>query len=746
MSCSYNFSQFSVTGDCENNGSGGFTLYLSSTSEPMSITWFEPNPWPPYGGPTTETNIFNGPREYLGLSAGTYVFTVNDSCGSPGDPTQNNRETINITVSSGSSCVNIEGVVSTTCGLNNGIITATTENINGTATIVLYQGGIPYQTGITETTFFVFTDLPSGVYYVVANNGGGCTGFSENVIVENSQTLDYGFYKVNDADCGNEDSGVGKLFVTGLTGIPPYVYLWESITDPQFLPQSGQPLTGSSITGLTSGAYSVTITDSQGCVLTKTDVITETIPVTIADVNPTPPTCFDENGSITITVINGVAPYRYYIPSRSFIDISYNQTYTFSGLPGGSYEIIITDAALCSDKVTVQLNQPDSFNVASVDIKNATCGNANGQINILLIGDRNKKYTYSLSGQSGSISSKESSTSSNFSQLTSGDYLLTITDGNCVFSGLYTVDSTSNFTADTYVTGTTCGEDNGTIYVEVTTGGTGLYTYSIIKSDGTGNQTATNTGTSSYTFNNLSSGVYTVTVEDQSGCEEVDYVTVNSSQNVNFILIPTNSTNGSNGQIYANIFEGTPPFTLVWSSNVNGQTGTTVSNLSAGTYSLIVTDASGCTLSNSITLEGTFNLSTTVIYNICDSNLVSSNNLTERSFNTMLVEGYLDLTSGCTDCLLNNAIFSAVTSVGGTGYSSSFYTETTLNETPTVELWGDTITGLISGATGVGDVIIDIDNNILTVNTSCEDETIPLANQNLIVQLKIVYDINCVSC
>ena len=74
MSCQYNFSQFSVTGDCENNSSGGFTLYLSSTSEPMSITWLLPNPYPPgIGGPQVETPIYNGTYTYLGIPAGTVM-------------------------------------------------------------------------------------------------------------------------------------------------------------------------------------------------------------------------------------------------------------------------------------------------------------------------------------------------------------------------------------------------------------------------------------------------------------------------------------------------------------------------------------------------------------------------------------------------------------------------------------------------------------------------------------------------
>jgi hypothetical protein len=112
----------------------------------------------------------------------------------------------------------------------------------------------------------------------------------------------------------------------------------------------------------------------------------------------------------------------------------------------------------------------------------------------------------------------------------------------------------------------------------------------------------------------------------------------------------------------------------------------------------------------------------------------------------MLSEGYLDLTSGCTDCQLVSAIFSAVTNVAGTGYSQSFYTATTLFDFPSYESWANTITGLLSGATGIGDVLVDIPNNNITLETDCEEFNNTLANQNIIIQLKIIYDINCVSC
>jgi hypothetical protein len=445
MSCQYNFSQFSVTGDCENNGSGGFTLYLSSTSEPMSITWILPNPWPPGGGNTVETPVFNGQREYLNVPAGTYVFTINDSCGSPTATTENNRETISITISSGSSCVNITDVVNTTCGNSDGSLLATVQNTNGTVNIKLYLEDndgrvvpLPQPPGQEDITFireveidndnYLFDNLPYGKYYVIADDGGGCTGRSESVIILPSVGVNFGTYIVNDADCGNVETGVGKIFITGLTGTPPYTYKWQGVgTTLDYLIDTGQSLTGTSITGLTAGFYEVTVTDSNDCGFSVTSQVIEKFPVSIGFVSTSPPTCFDNNGKITLQVLNGTPPYRYSIPSISFTDISYSQTYVFSGLPGGNYTIVITDAALCSVSTTTQINQSNSFALGQINTTPPTCGNSNGAISIGLIGNTNSNnYFYSLSGANGVFLSNTTSTSNTFSNLTPQNYFLTI--------------------------------------------------------------------------------------------------------------------------------------------------------------------------------------------------------------------------------------------------------------------------------------------------------------------------------
>jgi hypothetical protein len=766
MSCQYNFSQFSVTGDCENNSSGGFTLYLSSTSEPMSITWLLPNPWPPgIGGPQVETPIYNGTYTYLGIPAGTYVFTVNDSCGSPTATTENNRETISITISSGSSCVNITDVVNTTCGNSDGSLLATVQNTNGAVNIKLYLEDndgrvvpLPQPPGQEDITFireveidndnYLFDNLPYGKYYVIADDGGGCTGRSESVIILPSVGVNFGTYIVNDADCGNVETGVGKIFITGLTGTGPYTYRWEGVgTTLDYLVNTEQPLTGTSITGLTAGFYQATVTDSNGCSFSVISQVIEKLPVSLGSVSTSPPTCFDSNGKITVQVLNGTPPYRFSIPSISFTDISYSQTYVFSGLPGGNYTIVITDAALCSVSTTTQINQSNSFALGPVTIIPPTCGNSNGSISIGLVGNTNSSsYLYSLSGANGVTFSSVTSTNNTFSNLLPQNYFLTITDNICTYTQLINLSSNSLFTISTQTSGATCGNNNGSVTITKSTGGTSTFSYWIEDVDGNNDQTLDNTPLSSCTFYNLAPGSYIAYVSDKNRCQEQTFFEISNSEPVNFILIPTDSTNGSNGQIIANIYQGTPPFTLTWSSNVNGQTGTTVTNLSAGTYSLIVQDSAGCVQSNTVTLSGTYNATNFSLFNVCNSVISSTGQFTERSLSKMLVEGYIDLTSGCTNCLMNSAIFSAVTTVAGTGFSQSFYTATTLNDVPSESNWATTVQNLLSGITGVGTVTVNTTENTITLDTSCEESTNALANQNITVELKIVYDIDCESC
>jgi hypothetical protein len=111
----------------------------------------------------------------------------------------------------------------------------------------------------------------------------------------------------------------------------------------------------------------------------------------------------------------------------------------------------------------------------------------------------------------------------------------------------------------------------------------------------------------------------------------------------------------------------------------------------------------------------------------------------------MLNEGFYDLTIDDTNCILNTAIFEAIVSVSGDVLTQQFYTGTTLNEYPSDNEWYDTITDLLLQFEGIASVNINPETNTIEILTDCES-TVSLSDAQVIVNMKIYYDISCVSC
>jgi copper chaperone CopZ len=106
----------------------------------------------------------------------------------------------------------------------------------------------------------------------------------------------------------------------------------------------------------------------------------------------------------------------------------------------------------------------------------------------------------------------------------------------------------------------------------------------------------------------------------------------------------------------------------------------------------------------------------------------------------MLNEGYYDIISGHTNCLLSAATFVAQVEVSGVTYTDSFYTGTTLLDIPTNQQWYDAVETILLSIPGVSSVTIDTTTSVVTISTEGG-----LANQQIIIDLIIQYDINCVS-
>jgi hypothetical protein len=377
-----------VTGDCQNTSSGILELFPIDGAGPYTVDWYNPN----LGVDTTVTTS----SVRTGLSAGTYQVMITDTT----TPT-NQVLYVNLYVSSGV-CLSTESV-NTTCSYDNGylIVTATTDY--SPVSYYLYSLNDGYITSAsTLVGFQIFNNLSADTYYVEAFDDGGCSGSTATCLIQDSIEFDFGIFVINDSNCSGIDNG--KLYVTGQTVGSPYTYLWSN----------GE--TTSTITGLTAGTYSVTVTNSLGCVKTKTATVVNVDSLNIVTYLLTNPNCFSSDGEITPIITGGTPPY-YYQLSNGDTQITYTTSPTFTGLSSGIYTVTVTDAGLCVTSGGTALSTLDSFTVIGVTITPSFCNANNGTISVSVQGG-NTPYTYILTNSLGySYISATTSTSFVFANL-----------------------------------------------------------------------------------------------------------------------------------------------------------------------------------------------------------------------------------------------------------------------------------------------------------------------------------------
>ena len=702
-----------VTGDCSNTNSGSISLSLTGGTPPYTVQWLSPVLSPDI--------ITTQPAIKTGLSATTYAVRVNDST----LPT-NEEYYINIPISSGV-CASILGVMGTTCSLDNGSVTGTSTSDYSSTSFYLYQGnGVFSQSAITNQSTIVFGNLTAGTYYMTVVDLGGCTGQTQSFIVEDSDTLDYGLYTVPNSSCNG--SPIGKIMITGLTGTPPYTYLWSNTA------------TGSTVTGLTAGVYSVNVTDAYGCVTTKSATVSNVSPIGFGTFTATQPTCFSNDGILTIQITGGTAPY-YYSASTGDISVQYGTSWTISGLSPGNYSVMVTDAALCSFVQGTVLSSPNGITSVSVTTQGSTCSSNGGSIYVSVNGGTSP-YVYTLIYPDGNtLSIANAQVNQLFSGLYSGTYTVSVQDASgCYYMNDVTLFATNTFTISTEVTGTTCNQDNGYVTVTKTIGGEPPYDYSL---DGLVN--VFNTAQSAITFSNVSTGQHTITVTDNTGCTQTTQVYVNSSSALDYSLYTTSCGNGSDGAITAFISSGTPPFTFDWSDNIFGNPQQiTVTGLTGGTYSVTIIDDDGCSITRTtdITCDSQY-----VSYQtyVMGSEVFNIQSQTKYGLLQMLNDGYDDLTSGNTSCNLISATFTVKVSVNPLGLTTSdtFFTSYSLVNAPSDNEYYDTVVSLLQTIPGIGNINVDSVNNQITIETNPNNNS--LNGQEIIVELIIVYDTICLT-
>ena len=497
-------------------------------------------------------------------SGGTAPYTYRWACGINGsDLTNRTAGLYTLVVTDANGCT---GTFSTTITEPNPItLTVNKINVscnkgsNGAINITSTNGGTAPYTYLWSTgnTGSMISGRPAGSYTVTVTDAKGCT-FQASYYISQPVALSSYFTKMN-VKCNGGSDGFARIFVSG--GTTPYTYLWST------------GATTVSINGRTAGMYTVTVTDANGCTMVKRVTIIQPTPIAIAN-NVTNVSCNGgANGAIATIVTGGTAPYTYLWSNSA-------ATASISNLTAGSYTITVKDKNQCTATKTLTVSQPTQL-TASISSNNVACNGGNNGSAVVTASGGTAPYTYSWNVGGSNASN---------TNLSAGTYTVVITDANgCTTSSSVTITEPAILSATTNKTDVSCnGGNNGSASVNVS-GGTTPYSYSW------------SNGSQASSSSNLTAGTYNVTITDANGCTTSNTVIVAEPSALTASISSTNVScnGGNNGSATVTAVGGTAPYTYTW-SNVCSTTSN--NNLTAGTYTVVVTDANGCIYSTSVTI------------------------------------------------------------------------------------------------------------------------------------------------
>lgn len=505
------------------------------------------------GGTPPYTFQWNDPSStandtVTGLCAGTYSVTVTDNNGCVSVTTVTITQPNPLTASTTASDVSCFG------------------ECDGTATVFPTGGTFPYTyqwDDPNNQTTLTAVGLCPGNYTVTVTGSNGCVTTAAVQIFQPTEII-IDTLVVN-ATCGQCN---GQITVTPDGGVPPYTYLW------------GNGETTASISGLCPGVYTVDVTDFIGCTQNFDIAVSNDGGPTSATVASTDASCFGVcDGEATVTPVGGIPPYNYlWVPGGQ-------TTANVTGLCAGVYNVQIEDSVGCIYTQIVTINEPDQI-LGNANVTQATCGQCNGEIYLTPSGGDGGPYSYSWSPN---VSANDTASS-----LCAGIYAVTITDGSgCSSVETIPVSNISGPTVTVSGTDATCdGACDGSATASIS-GGTAPFT--IVWDDPSAQTDSVATG--------LCAGLYSVTVTDANGCQSVAQVQIDDPDPISLSLqLVTDATcpGACDGSATVIASGGTLPYTYSWSS---GGTASTETGLCAGTYTVTVTDASGCSEQQQVVVD-----------------------------------------------------------------------------------------------------------------------------------------------
>ena len=517
------------------------------------------------------------------------------------------------------------------------------EGSNGSA-MVIASGATPGYTYLWPqllNTNNSVSNLTANNYIVQVTDANGCVKQDTVVVIEPS-LLQPTIASQTNVSCFGGSNATATISVTG--GTPFYNYNWT--------PSGGN---GPTATGLINGAYTVGITDANNCSASININITQPSIALSATATSTGTSCFGgSNGTGNVTVIGGTPSYSYeWLPSGG-------NAATASNLAPGNYIVNIKDVLNCQTIVSVNIAEPQQMEVNILG-NNASCGFTNGSITSVISGGTapfnylwsNSSVAFGVLNNIGpgsywvnvtdanncSATSTSNATIVNIpaptasiassnptscfggangvaiaqvsqgtlpyifnwlpfggnnlvaSTLTEGSYTFTVTDAlGCIATAntIITQPTPITITASPLINVSCFGGSNGALTIQPS-GGTPTYNY----------LWSAPLSSTQQTVSNLTAGTYTVTVLDQNSCTSSVTFNITQPTALSSNVISTIGALCFNGTGGASVIGvgGTLPYSYSWATTPI-QTGSIVNNLPAGSNIVTVTDANGCSTTN----------------------------------------------------------------------------------------------------------------------------------------------------
>ncbi len=474
------------------------------------------------------------------VAAGNYSVTVTDNASCTATNTSTVIQLAALAVT--------PVVTNVSCnGGNNGAITITANG--GTAPYTYNWGGGVF----TQNR----TNLSAATYTVTVIDNAGCSGTNSSVVTQPSAIS--ATANITNVSCNGGNNGAIALTANG--GTSPYSFAW-----------AGGAVTQNRV-ALAQGSYAVTITDNNSCTFATSATVTQPAVISLSTTK-VDVACFGAaTGSINLTVAGGTSPYTYLWTNAA-------QTQNISSLVANSYSVTVNDANSCTATTSASISQATQI-TTSVSSINASCfGSNTGSIDLSVSGGTGA-YTYVWSN---------AATTQDVTSVAANTYTVTVKDAsNCTVLANATITQPTQIVLSNTKVNVLCnGGNNASIDLTVT-GGSSPFTY------------AWSNAATSQDISTLIAGTYTVSVNDNNWCSASSSIVISQPALLTVIAAQTNvsCSGGNNGSITLTVAGGTSPFNYNWGGGVVTPNRT---SLTAGNYSVIVTDANACSVNSSTSI------------------------------------------------------------------------------------------------------------------------------------------------